>query len=68
LFRSEAILALDYRGGRLATEQSGAEQSEEVLESKTEMYCSKGTPNFNGPQTFNFIAKLNGWGRPPIEA
>jgi len=32
------------------------------------MYCSKGTPNFNGPQTFNFIAKLNGWGRPPIEA
>ena len=49
-------------------EQSRAEQSEDVLESKTEMYCSKGTPILYGPQTFNFIAKLNGLGRPPIEA
>ena len=32
------------------------------------MYCSKGTPTFNRPQTFNFIAKLNGLDRPPIEA
>jgi len=32
------------------------------------MYCSKGTPTFNRPQTFNFIAKLNGLDRPPTEA
>ena len=48
--------------------QSRAEQSEDVLESKTEMYCSKGTPILYGPQTFNFIAKLNGLDRPPTEA
>ena len=43
-----------------------AERSRVALE--RQMAGSKGTIDYYGPQTFNFIAKLNGLGRPPTEA